>query len=42
VLALRFYEDLAYLDIAEILGCRVGTVKSNLHRALARLRKELS
>jgi RNA polymerase sigma-70 factor (sigma-E family) len=42
VLALRFYEDLSYTEIAEILGCRVGTVKSNLHRGLARLRKELS
>lgn len=42
VLALRFYEDLPEAQIAEILGCRVGTVKSNLHRALQRLRKELS
>jgi RNA polymerase sigma-70 factor (sigma-E family) len=42
VLALRFYEDLPEGEIAEILGCRVGTVKSNLHRGLARLRKELS
>jgi RNA polymerase sigma-70 factor (sigma-E family) len=42
VLALRFYEDLPYAEIAGILGCRVGTVKSNLHRGLARLRKELS
>jgi RNA polymerase sigma-70 factor (sigma-E family) len=42
VLALRFYEDLALADIAEILGCRPGTVKSNLHRGLARLREELS
>jgi RNA polymerase sigma factor (sigma-70 family) len=42
VLALRFYEDLSEAEIAEILGCRPGTVKSNLHRGLARLRKELS
>jgi RNA polymerase sigma-70 factor (sigma-E family) len=42
VLALRFYEDLPLAEIAEVLGCRVGTVKSNLHRGLARLRKELS
>jgi RNA polymerase sigma-70 factor (sigma-E family) len=41
VLALRFYEDLPEAEIAEILGCRVGTVKSNLHRALQRLRREL-
>jgi len=42
VLALRFYEDLPESDIAEILGCRLGTVKSSLHRGLKRLRKELS
>lgn len=42
VLALRFYEDLAYEEIAAVLGCRLGTVKSALHRGLARLRKELS
>jgi len=42
VLALRFYEDLPVAEIAAVLGCRVGTVKSNLHRGLAKLRKELS
>jgi RNA polymerase sigma factor (sigma-70 family) len=42
VLALRFYEDMAEADIAQVLGCRPGTVKSTLHRALAKLRKELS
>ena len=38
VVVLRFYEDLPEAEIAEILGCRVGTVKSRLHRALATLR----
>jgi RNA polymerase sigma-70 factor (sigma-E family) len=42
VLALRYYADLPEAEIAELLGCRVGTVKSAHHRALARLRKELS
>ena len=42
VLALRFYEDLSELDIARLLGCRLGTVKSNLHRGLATLRRDLS
>lgn len=42
VLALRFYEDLSEAQIAAVLGFRVGTVKSTLHRGLARLRKELS
>jgi RNA polymerase sigma factor (sigma-70 family) len=42
VLALRFYEDLPEADIARVLDCRLGTVKSTLHRALAKLQKELS
>ena len=41
-LALRFYEDLGEAEIARILGCRPGTVKSTIHRGLARLRKEMS
>lgn len=42
VLVLRFYEDRAVDDIAEVLGMRPGTVKSLLHRALRTLREELS
>jgi RNA polymerase sigma factor (sigma-70 family) len=42
VLALRYYEDLPESEIAEILGCRIGTVKSAHHRALATLRRRLS
>jgi RNA polymerase sigma-70 factor (sigma-E family) len=42
VLVLRFYEDLPESEIARLLGCRLGTVKSRLHRGLGRLRKELS
>jgi RNA polymerase sigma-70 factor (sigma-E family) len=38
VVVLRFYEDLAERDIAEALGCTVGTVKSQLSRALSTLR----
>ena len=41
-LALRFYEDLDEAEIARILRCRPGTVKSTIHRGLARLRKEMS
>jgi RNA polymerase sigma-70 factor (sigma-E family) len=41
VLMLRYYEDLPEADIARLLGCRPGTVKSALHRGLAALRKEL-
>jgi RNA polymerase sigma-70 factor (sigma-E family) len=42
VVVLRYYDDQSEEAIAEILGCRPGTVKSLAHRALARLRKELS
>ena len=42
VLALRYYGDLPEIEIAALLGCRLGTVKSARHRALARMRKELS
>jgi RNA polymerase sigma-70 factor (sigma-E family) len=42
VLALRFYEDLPESEIARVLGCRPGTVKSNLHRGLSKLREELT
>ena len=41
VLVLRFYEDLPYDRIAEILECPVGTVRSRLHRGLADLREEM-
>ena len=40
-LVLRFYEDLPDAEIAALLGCRVGTVASLVHRALARLRSEI-
>lgn len=38
---LRYYEDLGERETAEILGCRTGTVKSQISKALAKLRKEL-
>ena len=38
VLVLRYYEDLADADIAELLGCTVGTVRGYASRALATLR----
>jgi RNA polymerase sigma factor (sigma-70 family) len=42
VLALRYYEDFSEAEIARVLGCRLGTVKSSHHRALATLKRELS
>lgn len=41
VVELGVYQELAYTDIAEILGIPVGTVKSRMFNALARLRDEL-
>ena len=40
-LVLRYYEDLPDADIAEVLGCAIGTVRSSISRALATLRAEL-
>ena len=34
---LRYYEDLPEAETAQILGCSVGTVKSQVSRGLARL-----
>jgi RNA polymerase sigma factor (sigma-70 family) len=39
VVVLRYWLDLSEAEIAEILGCRAGTVKSLGARALGRLRK---
>jgi RNA polymerase sigma-70 factor (sigma-E family) len=38
---LRYFEDLPEREIAELLGCRPGTVKSLLARSLLRLREVL-
>jgi RNA polymerase sigma-70 factor (sigma-E family) len=41
VFVLRYYEDLSEQQIAEALGCRPGTVKSQASAALATLRSRL-
>jgi RNA polymerase sigma-70 factor (sigma-E family) len=38
VIVLRYYEDFSEADTAEVLGCSVGTVKSQTNHALRRLR----
>jgi RNA polymerase sigma-70 factor, ECF subfamily len=40
VVALRFYQDMPLETIAHTLHLPLGTVKSRLHRALARLREQ--
>lgn len=42
VVALRYWEDLSEAEIAAVLGWPPGTVKSTLHRALKRLKKEIT
>jgi DNA-directed RNA polymerase specialized sigma24 family protein len=42
VIVLRFYEDLTEVEVARVLDCSVGTVKSNGSRGLARLRRALA
>jgi RNA polymerase sigma-70 factor (ECF subfamily) len=39
VIRLRFFEDASLPDMARVLNCPVGTVKSRLHHALEALRK---
>jgi RNA polymerase sigma factor (sigma-70 family) len=40
-LVLRYYLDLPLKEIAKLLGCSVGTIKSHIHRGLAALRKDV-
>lgn len=41
VLTLKFLEDMTIEEIAEVVGCNVGTVKSRLHYAKAALRSRI-
>lgn len=38
-IVLRYFEDLAESEVARLMGCSVGTVRSQTHRGLARLRE---
>ena len=40
-IVLRFYEDLPDDEIAQLLGCRVATVRTAVFRGLEKLRKEV-
>jgi RNA polymerase sigma-70 factor (ECF subfamily) len=41
VLLLRFMEDLSYEQVAQVVGCGVGTVRSRIHYAKCALRRQL-
>lgn len=40
-IVLRYFDDLSEQEIAEVLGCRPGTVKSLLSRSKAKLKESL-
>ena len=40
-LVLAYYQQLSYPDVAEVLGCSVGTVKTQMFRALKTLAHKL-
>jgi RNA polymerase sigma-70 factor (ECF subfamily) len=39
IILLRFFEEATLPDMAHVLGCPVGTVKSRLHHALEKMRE---
>jgi RNA polymerase sigma factor (sigma-70 family) len=39
VLVLSRFQDMKYREIAELLGCQIGTVKAHVHRAIKELGK---
>lgn len=41
VLVLRFLEQMSYQDIAVVVGCTLGTVRSRIHYAKRALRREM-
>jgi RNA polymerase sigma-70 factor (ECF subfamily) len=41
VLVLRFLEDMSYENIAQAIGCQIGTIRSRLHYAKRALRRAL-
>jgi RNA polymerase sigma-70 factor (sigma-E family) len=42
VFVLRYFEDMSEAEVAQTMGCAVGSVKSQISRGLTRLRAELA
>jgi RNA polymerase sigma-70 factor (ECF subfamily) len=40
-LVLAYYQQLSYREVAEVLGCSIGTVKVHMYRALRTLARKL-
>jgi RNA polymerase sigma factor (sigma-70 family) len=40
-LVLRYYEELSEAETADLMGCSVGTVKSQVSAALGKLREQV-
>jgi RNA polymerase sigma-70 factor (ECF subfamily) len=41
IVILKYFQDMTLMEIAKILECPLGTVKTNLHKALGELRLDL-
>lgn len=41
VIVLRFFEEMNYQEISDIMGCSIGTVRSRIHYAKLALRKKM-
>ena len=41
VVILKYFQDLTISEVAEVLQCPIGTIKTNLHKALNQLRINL-
>lgn len=40
-IVLRFFEDMSYQEMSDIMGCSIGTVRSRIHYAKQQLRKKM-
>ena len=41
IVILKYFQDMTLMEISEVLKCPLGTVKTNLHKALEQLRVDL-